>query len=190
MAHAALLSTSLYRLPTLPNELSALGVVPGPTGYDTLRNSVSISTQLSAKKISPPSKRTVEKMMIHGDFVKYVTCGNIVHLLNVARGVQNLGPVGSNLIEESEYVVIGIQRALENVGRGNGGTTAVEIAIAERINRPRGLIRAMKKNYRTTLDRCQVVVDAITSLYGITLAISNEYSSARPEPITQGMLDL
>jgi hypothetical protein len=129
-------------------------------------------------------------MMIHGQYAKYVTCGNIVHLINFERKRKKLGAAAAGLIEENEFVIVGLQYNLETIGRRNGGTAAVEIVVSERIGRHRGLLRAMKKNYRTTLDRCQLVIAAIDELYGVTLSASNNYSHALPVAITQGILDL
>lgn len=141
MAHPALISFALYAVPTLPQELQQLGYAPGAPGYARLHND-------HGKGVGAPTLRTIQKMILQRELVKWSVCDGVVRLLNTGRHVQGLPLLNGPLIEEHEYYIADLEPMLTRIRRRQGiDIHHARAAIASHCNKPVGLIRALEKNF-------------------------------------------
>lgn len=176
MPQAALISSALYAVPTLATELLNLGYLPGAPGYAELLKEH--GADLNRPK---PTVRTVQKMLLQGDLVKYSMCDGIIRLLNVARSKQQLDLLSLDSIEEHEFHIENLEQALAQIRRTKSiGASEIRANIARDCKAPVALIRAMGKGYRTTRDRCELVRESLGRLYGQAVSISNRPFIVRP----------
>ena len=177
MPNPSLVSQALYTVPALAEHLQALGFVPGPVGYNRLRDTYARNNGLLNET---PNVRTVQKLF-RGELIKYSTCDGIIRLLNIARHQQQLDLIDQKEIEEHEYYIAGFASTLSRIARSRQCKRADLIAaISQASGRDSKLIKALMKQYRTTEGRCAAVASAVLDLYGVTLEVSNAPVLARP----------
>ncbi len=172
MHHPALLSAALFSVPELPKLLNELGYLPGPNGYDDLKHK--FQSRIGSKA---PHKRTVEKMLLRNELVKFTSCLGIVQLINLEREQKQLNLlVVDQYIIGHDYFILNIDKIILKIRREKKKKQKYIIADVTRkseLHSP--LVKALLKlGKRDTEENCQKILTAIKDLYGADGQISNE----------------
>ena len=176
--HPALMSLALYSVPSLQDELAALGFNPGAQGYASLRAK-------HGEGQSPPTVRTVQKMLHTGELAKWSVCDGIIQLLNVARQAQTLPLLGADAIAGYEYYIedlLGVFTRIRTQFRVTNDRIRADIA-AECGCRVR-LLKLMGNYSRTTLTQCEAIKAAMKKLYDVDIRIDNRPQAVQANPKT------
>ena len=168
----ALASSGLYNIPDLPVYLAELGYTPASSGLEKFRH-VLLGRNYRRTHIFP-STRTVERMLLDGILVKYVTCESILEGFNLERPIKNLPILPLTVIAEHEWLVEGAKKMLTQIARERRESRSkIRIDISLEVQKPVQFVNAMFRGARTTSDRCQAFIGAIEKLYGGKLTMTN-----------------
>ncbi|MEI9903421.1 MAG: hypothetical protein WDN06_05165 [Asticcacaulis sp.] len=173
--HKLLVSNGLYDIPTLPDQLKAVGFTPGATGYRDLKHK-----HESEVDGILPNVRTVQKMF-KGKTIKYAMCDGIIKLLNVARNKKGLPLLDGTLIAEHEWYIDNLEYLLTKVTRRTKiGRKKLKQEIAQTAGIHSKMIKALLKKERVTKDVCESVQQAVNRLYGEICSLVNDPFDFKP----------
>lgn len=177
MPNVRLYSRALFEIPSLPNLLKEVKIVPNDTGFGKLLKNFEKNKDDDIDGLPGTiSPRTFRHMAFRTQYVKYTTADGMVMLLNARRKKKGLDkPLkGEDLIVAHEYLFPRLQTRLETIGKKNGGLGKARKELVRETDFSTEFISALCKGFRTSEANCKVLRKAAKDLYGADLEYTND----------------